>query len=322
MDRGLNRRRMITVMAAFAGLPLLPNIALATSKLETVTWRGQALGAPAMLVLNHEDRNYAEKLVRRVVAEVDRLENIFSIYRDGSALKELNRAGILVAPPAELIDLLETCRKFHELSEGRFDPSIQPLWMLYAQHFSSEDADPTGPSHQEIQKALDLTGFKGVHFDKNRIAFAQRGAGITLNGIAQGYVTDRIVEMLRQEGITSSLIDMGENRTIGAKEDGQPWRIGLAASENGVEPDMVLDIVDRAVATSSSTGFHFDNAARFSHILDPRNGITAARYNRVSVVANDATTADALSTAFSFMSRESIDELTKKLQGVEAHLQS
>ena len=71
-------------------------------------------------------------------------------------------------------------------------------------------------------------------------------------------------------------------------------------------PDQIVRIVDRAVATSSMSGFHFDEAGHFGHIIDPRKGAVPALYRRVSVVADDAVTADALSTAFSLMQEDSI----------------
>lgn len=315
MARSFSRRRFITIMAACGGLPLLPATGHASTGM--VTWRGQALGAPATLLLNHEDRDRAEMLVRRVVAEVSRLEGIFSLYRDGSALNELNRAGALASPPPEMVGLLELCRKFHHLGGGRFDPAIQPLWLLYARHFTQEGADPSGPSPASVQEALGLAGFDRVHFDSNRIAFTRPGMALTLNGIAQGYITDRIVTMLRDAGVTSSLVDMGENRAIGSRADGTPWRIGLAVSEDASTPDTVIDIIDRAVATSAGTGFHFDQAGRFGHILDPRNGLAASRYARMSVIAPDAASADALSTAFSLMEPGEIEMVRRAQPGVE-----
>lgn len=147
-------------------------------------------------------------------------------------------------------------------AEGAFDPTIQPLWLLHARHFSRDGADPAGPSARDMRKALALVGFDRVHFDRNRISLPQRGMALTLNGVAQGYVTDRIVALLRDAGVTSSLVDMGENRAIGANAQGAPWRIGLAQSEDATRPDMVLDIIDRAVATSAGAGFHFDSAGR------------------------------------------------------------
>ncbi|WP_246723767.1 FAD:protein FMN transferase [Rhizobium sp. ARZ01] len=300
----------------------MPAAGRAMPSTEPVIWRGQALGAPATLVLNHEDRTEAQALIKKVVAEVARLEGIFSLYRENSALSELNRVGALAAPPAELVELLETCRHFHQLSDGRFDPAIQPLWALYARHFVSADADPAGPTPEEIRSAVALAGFDKVHFDRNRVAFSRPGMAVTLNGIAQGYVTDRIVMLLRDAGVTSSLVDMGENSAIGSKADGSPWRIGLASFENEAEPDLVLDVTDRSVATSSGAGFLFDPAGRFSHILDPRTGTTARQYERVSVVAPLAATADALSTAFALMTPVEISSLAKTVGEIDVHLRT
>jgi len=320
MDKSPGRRRLLKLMAAFAGLPLLPGKGLASGS--PVVWHGQALGAPTTLVLNHENPTEAKRLLRGVVAEVARLEGIFSLFRPGSALNELNRAGALAAPPSEMVEVLELCRTFHRLGDGCFDPTIQPLWLLHARHFSVEDADPAGPSAVELKKALSLVGFERVHFDANRVALGQRGMALTLNGIAQGYITDRIVALLRDAGVTSSLVDMGENRAIGANAQGAPWRVGLAQSEDAAYPDTVLEITNRAVATSAGAGFQFDPAGHFRHILDPRTGLSARRYSRVSVVAEDAATADALSTAFSLTDEADVETQRASLRNVEVYLRA
>jgi FAD:protein FMN transferase len=307
MAETYTRRRAIAIFAAAAGLPLLTG---AKSMERSVTWTGQALGAPATLILNHPDENAARRLTERVVAEVARLESVFSLYRPDSVLAELNRVGVIVAPPVELVDLLQASRGFWEMTGGAFDPSVQPLWVLYRNHFGMPGADPSGPSMKDVGHALASVGFGGVRCDRDRIVIGSRMA-LTLNGVAQGFITDRIVEMLRDEGVTSSLVDMGEDRAIGAKADGSPWRIGLAESQDSDRPDQVLEVVNKAVATSSASGFRFDRAGRFGHILDPRKGHVPSHYRRVTVVAEEAATADALSTAFTVMDENSISSIVK-----------
>ncbi|MFB9948223.1 FAD:protein FMN transferase [Rhizobium puerariae] len=311
MAKLFTRRRTICILAAAAGLPLIPPTALARRIAEPVVWNGQALGAPATLILNHDDPAAAGQLVNRVVAEVSRLEAIFSLYRSDSVLLELNRAGALAAPPSELVTLLERSGAIWEASNGAFDPTIQPLWTLYARHFSSANADPAGPASDELQAALSRVGFAGVRFNRDRIAFARPQMALSLNGIAQGYITDRIVDMLRDAGIGSSLLSMGESRAIGAAASGQPWRVGLAETEAGAVPDTIIGIIDRAVSTSSASGFHFDPSGRFGHILDPLRGSAPPRYRRMSVIVPDATAADALSTAFSLMDPAEIRRFLK-----------
>ncbi len=319
MAEMLSRRRAICILAAAGGLSLLPWREAALAAPSPVVWDGQALGAPASLVLHHPDRRQAEKLITRVVAEVSRLETIFSLYRENSALSELNRLGALAMPPEELVAVLEASRTAWEATGGLFDPSVQPLWSLYARHFGRSDSDPSGPAAAEIEKAKELVGLQNVYVNRDRIAFASPGMALTLNGIAQGYITDRIVALLRDAGITSSLVDMGESRAIGHRPDGSPWRVGLAETQSdGV--DTIIPIVDKAVATSSLMGFRFDAAGRFGHILHPAGGTVEPQYRRVTVIASEAARADAYSTAMTLMGPDEIKTAVARQSGLSVDL--
>ena len=292
----LTRRRAVGLLAAAAGLPLVVRASQATA--EVVTWHGRALGAPATLILHHPDRAAAERLLARVALEVTRLETIFSLYRADSALSELNRTGALAAPPPELVAILDDCRRFHAQTGGAFDPTVQPLWRLYASHFAA-GGDPAGPPAAALADARARVGLDAVRASRARIAFTRPGMALTLNGIAQGWITDRMVDLMRAAGVTSSLVDMGEIRALG-DNDGRAWQVAIAGTGT------VFALADRAVAISSPDGFHFDAAGRFSHIIDPRTGTTPRRYVRVTVTAAAAATADALSTGFMLLDPPSV----------------
>jgi thiamine biosynthesis lipoprotein len=304
----MNRRRFIAISAAAAGCSLAWSGVAAAAPTGTVTWRGKALGASASLTIHHHDEARAEGLVRQVVQEVERLEQVFSLYRADSALSQLNRQGALAAPPPDLVALLEAGRTAWEVTAGAFDPTVQPLWLLLAEHFSRAGAAPDGPARDRIAETLELVGFDKVAFDRNRIAFGRRGMALTLNGIAQGYITDRAVDILRRGGIENSLVDMGEIAALGSNADGAPWRIGIEAADR-IEPAASVSLVNRAAATSSGGGFAFDAASRFSHLLDPRDGTSARRHRSVTVIAPEATSADAFSTAFALMPRDAIRQV-------------
>lgn len=312
MAKLISRRRMILVSAAACGLPLVDRT-MARAEAEPVIWKGQALGAVATLVLNHPDRAMAEQLIGQVVKEVARLEAIFSLYRPESELSQLNRLGALAMPSEELVALLEASRLVWQDTDGLFDPTIQPLWTLYAGHFAQPDADATGPSAAQIDRARRLVGFEKVNFNRDRVAFAKPDMGLTLNGIAQGYIADRIVSLLREAGITSSLVDMGEISAIGRRDDGTPWQVGLADTPGGFTAgDMVIPLVDKALATSSPDGFRFDSAAKFGHILHPRATSLTPPCRRVTTICGNATTADAYSTAMTLMEPDDIRAVVAK----------
>jgi thiamine biosynthesis lipoprotein len=306
MSPHLSRRRFIGVTAAAAGLGLVPFGHAAKAEGQLVSWHGQAMGAVASLQVHHHDRAAAERLVERALAEVHRLEQVFSLYREDTALVALNRHGILVAPPADLVAVLAECRRCWEMTGGAFDPTVQALWILYRDHFSRADADPQGPKERELRRALERVGFGQVTFDANRIVLPRRGIGLTLNGIAQGYVTDRVVDILRAGGIVSSLVDMGEPRVVGSRPSGEPWRVGISDPDRPERIGETLEVADQAVATSSAYGFRFDHQGRFNHLFDPRTGMSAELYRSVTVTMPSGTAADALSTAFSLMPPEDI----------------
>lgn len=293
----LSRRRALTILGAAGGVALVPALMRSPRAAPLRTWQTTALGAPARIVLAHPDAAEAARLFEACSAEIARLEALFSLERADSALVRLNRDGAIAAPAPDMVRLLEEAQRVSRASDGAFDVTVQPLWRLYAEHFARPGHDAGGPGAGEIAAALALVGWRALEVAPDRIAFARAGMAATLNGIAQGFITDRASELLRARGITSVLVDLGEHRALGAHPDGRPWRVGLADPFDPAHVAATLDLVDRAVATSGGYGTRFSADGRFHHLFDPRTGASANRHASVSVIADTATTADALSTA-------------------------
>lgn len=291
----ISRRRAITVLAAAAGLPLLAKAGGARAEL--VQWQGTALGAPASIQLYHRDESKARAAIDAGLAELARLEAIFSVYRADSAISTLNREGALDGAPAEFVELLEHALRLADVSGGVYDPTIQPVWQLYFRHFTAAAVDPAGPSEGDIAAAVALVDWRNVEIGDRRIAFTKPGMGLTLNSGAQGYITDRVAAVLRAHGFDRMLVDMGEPRALAAKPDGSAWRIGIANPADPSRAVTTLDVVDKCISTSGGYGTIFDEAGKFTHLIDPRTGRTAPAMLGVSVVADTAMRADGLSTA-------------------------
>jgi FAD:protein FMN transferase len=112
---------------------------------DLLEWRGVALGARAAIRLAHPDPGEGRELLRRCVAEIERLERIFSLYRPDSALCRLNGAGSLDLPPFELVEVLSLAAEVSRASDGVFDVTVQPLWQRLAGHFAVEGAEHRRP---------------------------------------------------------------------------------------------------------------------------------------------------------------------------------
>lgn len=264
----LSRRRFLTIAAGSAVLLLAGVRAKAGGAI--VHWRGTALGAQAEMLLSGPDAGAA---IDAALAEIDRLEGILSLYRPDSALCRLNRDGRLDAPPLELIEVLAQAEAVSRLTGGAFDVTVQPLWDRAAQGETPTRAD------------LALVDWRAVEVAPEAVRLARPGMRLTLNGIAQGFVTDRVADLLRRRGHGPVLVDLGEARAVGRHPDGRPWRVSPASGGAS------LDLGDgMALATSVPAG-------TVPNVLDPRTGRPAARWDSVTVRAASAMRADALSTA-------------------------
>jgi thiamine biosynthesis lipoprotein len=296
--RPITRRRLLTVLAAAGGLPLAARLAGARPA-PTYEWRGAALGAAARLLLVHPDDAVVKRTLALCVAEIARLESIFSLFDAESEISQLNRAGCLSSPSLDLWVVLSESERIARLSRGAFDPTVQPLWQLYARHFARAATGVTGPPAAAIAGALQLADYRRLEIGRDCIAFRRDRMAVTLNGIAQGYITDRIADMLRDAGFADVLVELGEVRALGHAADGDDWCVAVPDPADSASALARLSLVNEAMATSSGSASRFDAAGRYHHLFDPATGACARRYRSVTVIAARAMTADALSTALS-----------------------
>ncbi|MCB1471735.1 MAG: FAD:protein FMN transferase [Rhodobiaceae bacterium] len=270
----------------------------ASSAAPLVRWQGTAMGARTSLAIAGRTREESHRLVELAVAEIERMEGLFSLYRGDSAIARLNRHGRLATPPADFVALLETCDRVHALTGGMFDPTVQPIWRLLAQRQGTPDSG-------EMEDARTLVDWRQLSFDKHEVAFARSGMALTLNGIAQGYATDRVADLLRGAGLGNVMVSVGEIACLGEPEPGKPWRIGVALREDAPADDEI-ELRDMAIATSAPLGTTFDRARSVGHIVAPLARSSYPEWERISVIHRSAALADGLSTGFCLMPAEQI----------------
>jgi FAD:protein FMN transferase len=296
---GLTRRRFITIAAAAFAAPSGAATAFASAS-PLPLWRGVALGARAEIRIDGLDASDAAEIIAACRREIDRLENLFSLYRADSAISRLNRMGVLLDPDPDFLSLLSTAASVNRATGGLFDPTVQPLWDAYA---SLRGRGDNKTADEITDQFSDRVGFEHVHFGASEITFNQPGMALTLNGIAQGYVTDQVAKLMKRNGLHNVLVNVGELRALDGHCDGRGWPVRIVGATNQNFTKTVL-LKDSALATSATNGTTFDAAGRLGHIFDPRDCRPASQKQQVSIEAPSATLADALSTALCLMSEE------------------
>lgn len=289
MPGPMTRRRFLSMSAAVG-------ICAASSQAPVARWTGYAMAAPARMELSGLSETEARPIFRAVTHEVARLERIFSLHAQGSQIVQLNRTGILKAPAPELTEVLNLCDHLHAISGGAFDPTVQPLWLAMA----SGDRDGRA-------RARALTGWQYLHRSDGELRLNGRGRALTLNGVAQGYVTDRIAALLRARGLGNVMIDMGEIAVLGP----QRRQAGIADPAGKMVARVAL--MDRALATSAPFGTMI--GADTGHILDPRNSDARPRHALVSISAPTAAMADGLSTMACMLPKDQIASCLSRTEG-------
>lgn len=311
------RRRFLRIAAIHAASLAVPGLWAARGDrrrpMRPAGWRGIALGAEASIRIYGEDMPEAHAVLRECQAEILRLEAIFSLYDARSALARLNRQGNLADAPPELVELIAEAHRFSVLTDGAFDISIHPLCELLARDGAAADEPAIG-------RALELVDYRRIECRERAIRFAAAGMRITLNGIAQGYITDRIADLLRRRGFSRVLVDIGEKRALDGHPDGRPWRIGIESPFDRGRIVDVIEIDNRALATSGGYGERYDARGVRHHLLDGRTGLSRHFFASVSALAPTATTADALSTCLAVIQPDKAAAVLSQFPHAEAVL--
>lgn len=274
----LTRRRFLCISAAA--------LCAGASPVAPARWRGIALGAEAEITLHGPG---AEAALTDAIARVRGIERAFSLYDPTSELSRLNASGRLAPSPAFRLLLTQT-DAVHRATGGAFDPSVQPLWQALARG-------------GDVEAARALTGWERVTIGQE-ITLAP-GQALTFNGIAQGFATDVVSDLLASRGFGQALVNIGEHRALGG-----PWRLGLSDPAAGYLGTRTL--ADGAIATSSPAALRLGTGG---HILDPR-GLRAPLWSTASVEAESAAVADALSTACCLLEPDEIRRAMAALPGI------
>jgi FAD:protein FMN transferase len=284
----VNRRRFLALSAGAGGLAVLAGrLPRGLQKVERSSW---ALGAKVSLTAFHEDEAAARRAADASFEALDRIEDVLSLYRPGSQIRRLNEDGVLEGPHADLVAVLRAALDWSRVTNGAFDPTVQPLW-----------------NAGDVGAALRFVDWRRVEIDDRRVRLAP-GQAVTLNGIAQGFAADRVRDVLRAHGVRHALANTGELGGFG-----RPWKVGI---QHPRRPDAWLALAaleDRFMATSGD----YETPG---HIKDPATGRVPDALESATILAPTGLEADALSTAVFVLGPDKGLALAAARKGVDALL--
>jgi len=253
------------------------------------------MGTFAAITVIGPSRDEADEAVSLAFHEMERTARLFDRHREDSPIGVLNKEGRAVDLDPEVTALLERSLRLGERTRGAFDITVKPVVDLYKAAFESRQAPP---DRAQVERVLELVDAGAVCIQGRDARFARDGMGVTLDGIAKGYVIDRGMEALKRRGVRHALINAGGDiRATGGRGRSRPWRVAVQNPDKGKPVLQTFAIQDGAVATSGNYEVYFDREKLFHHIIDPRSALPARESRSVTVLAADAALADALSTA-------------------------
>lgn len=269
-----------------------------------------------------------QEMISLITNTINSLENTLSVTREGSDVWNINHAtGEPIAVGEDAAYLLTLAKELGEKADGALDVTMYPV--VKAWGFATKGVDDPGEAEHRVPPAEELSELL-EHVDYRKVA-VQDGTvtlpadmELDLGAIAKGYAGERAADLLRENGVTSALLNMGGNvQSVGSKPDGSPWRIGIQdpAGDTGVYLG-VLQLVDQAAVTSGGYQRYFEeDGIRYWHIMDPATGAPArSGLTQVTIVGDKGGLCDGLSTALFVMGREKALDYWRTYGGFEAIL--
>jgi thiamine biosynthesis lipoprotein len=266
-----------------------------------------------------DNRNWAENQIDLAIAEIQRIEKLLTTFTDDSQTNRINaNAGIApVKVDREVFDLIVRSLKISELTQGAFDITYgsidKSLWNFDLSMKSLPDA-------ATAQASVRLINYRNVILDNEytTVFLKEEGMRIGFGGIGKGYAADKAKVVLQQNGVKSGIVNAaGDLVTWGTQPNGKAWTIAIADPDQETTPFSTLNISNMAIATSGNYAkYVVIDGKKYSHTIDPKNGLPVSGIKSVSIIGPSAEFADAMATPVTVMGAYVGLDLINQLQNV------
>jgi FAD:protein FMN transferase len=265
-----------------------------------ITVERKCMGTLCEIKAFHHDDALVRRAVGAGMAEMDRIEALTTSWTETSDVAHVNaaagREAVVVAP--DTLAVVKKALWVADLTKGAFDITVgvyKGLWKF------DEDNDQTIPDPTEVRRRRKLVAYRDVLVDEGARTVKLRRAGqrVNLEGLAKGYGVDAAVKAMRAAGLRDFIFHAGGDLFAAGRKGDREWRVGIQ-DPRAPRGRVIFEIplADKAFNTSGDyERFIFKDGVRYHHILDARTGFPARGCRSVTLLADDAFTADTLDTA-------------------------
>lgn len=246
------------------------------------------------------------------VDEINKIEQLVSTGIDSSEISQINKNG-KGSVSEDTGYLIQRSKDIYDSTNGVFDITVYPIMKAWG--FPTEKYRV--PGKDELKKLRNRMGATSVLYDKKKkeVTLDKEGMEIDLGGIAKGYTSSKVMDIFKENGISSAVISLGGNvQVLNGKPDGSDWRVAVENPADTGSYIGVLSIKNKAVITSGGYERYFEQDGKtYHHIIDPSTGYPANNgLSSVTIVSDDGTLADGLSTSLFIMGPEKAEKYWKE----------
>lgn len=299
MPQKIDRRAFLRLAGSLGLASTLPLVSPALGRaslgqgLKVVQEARMLMGTVVAVTVVDESSDRAVMALEQAFERMSGLTPIFDRHRPGGPVAQLNAEGHLGRLTPELARVLNLAQSVHQDTNGAFDITVAPLVDIYRQSFA-DTGRPPAPSL--VSQAMQAIG--GVKAEGQGLLLTAEGAGVTLDGLAKGWIADQGIAAIRETGVSRALINAGGDiASLGQRDEQHPWRVAVSDPADPLKAKVIVPLRGDAIATSGNYEVYFDQERLYFHIIDPKAGRSPRTDVSVSVRAPQAALADALSTA-------------------------
>lgn len=285
------------------------------------------MGTFARVIVVAGNLKTAQKAATDAFAQMEKVDDLMSDFKDNSDIGIVNKEAFQKAVKVSdwTFEVIKRSVEFSKLTDGAFDITVGPLVDLFRKSKETE----TAPTQEEIENAKAKVGYEKLILDdaNKTVRFTVEGMRLDLGGIAKGYGVDKAAEAIQKNGAIGALVDIGGNiRCFGFPAKGRKtWLVGIqdpnAAENKNAGLVMTLKITNESISTSGNyQQFVIIGGKRYSHIINRKTGTGTEGLSSVTIIADNAADADALSTAVTVLGAEKGMALVKTLPNTQAIL--